>query len=126
MYKLSSSSACVVGGELYSEVGTLLKKPGMLVYGGVLVRVGEYNDLIKDMLAYEGCYLFDLTKYPDKYFSVNDICYTIRRCSELLDDEFVREFVERYGSVGFLEWFDKEKETIRIQTSVDCEDGLKG
>ena len=127
MFELKEDSIRVVDGKLcrFDEV---IDRPAILVFDGVVTKVGNYNSLFKEMLDLEiregrssegfGLHLLNLCKYPDEYFNIEDACYVVRRCCEFLDDEVIREFLERYGNVGFFEWFYLEKEKVSIQTRI--------
>lgn len=130
MYELTDNSVWVESDKLYREDGVLIKEPSILFYKKVLIRVGDYTNLFKEMLELEISLnseksddfefnLLNLHKYPKEYFNIDDACYVIRRCSEFIDDEFVENLIEKYGNVGFLEWLENEKVLIPIQVRKD-------
>lgn len=128
MYELNEDSVRVLGGKLLTPNGDIIERPAMLVVGRIVTKVDNYNQLFKEMLEMEAeggisksgfeLQLLNLSKYPLGYFDMSDVCYAVRRCTELLDDDFIRQFVQKYGNEGFLDWFYSERKRVPIQTGV--------
>lgn len=122
-YDLSEDSVRVVNGELYTSEGILLHDPTILVMGGIPLKVGNYDEILKSMRNLEGSNInLVLINFHDKFYDVlgiDDVCYIIRRCMEFIDASFLEEVISMKDNIGILEWLEYEKSCVPLRVAED-------
>lgn len=95
----------------------------------VVYYLGNYNELHKSLievynhrgksLKTDEVYLISFKDFLSGDFTINDVCYIIRRSSEFQEfpeQGFLNSLIEKRDSLDFLECLKLEKEKICLET----------
>ena len=110
---LRHDSPRVIFGSLFTGSGVIVEDVSLLIDGDILFKWGSYEDIcvvhdklvktfISSGLSTDEISLIYFDRYSSSDFTINDICYILRRCLEFTGSGFASKLRTIWESEEFL------------------------